>query len=61
MNGGDISLTGQLTRKRRKRNLRKCASFERGKCAECEKIETDGKECDMKETRNDSAHTKTQD
>jgi hypothetical protein len=41
---------GELTRKRRKRNLRRCASFERGKCANCEKLDTDSQDCDMKET-----------
>lgn len=61
MKSGDISLGGQLTRKRRKRNLRKCASFERGKCANCEKPDTDGQECDMKESRKDRTPAETQD
>jgi hypothetical protein len=43
----------QLTRKRRKRNLRRCNTFKRGKCVTCEKPDTDGQECDMKKAGNE--------
>ena len=54
-------MSEQLTRKRRKRNLRKCANFERGKCANCEKPDTDGQECNVKVTRKDRKYAETQD
>jgi hypothetical protein len=61
MSSGNNSLSGQLTRRRSKRNLRKCASFERGKCANCEKPDTGDNECDMKRTNRNETGTKKQD
>jgi hypothetical protein len=61
MSSGNNSLNGQLTRRHRKRNLRKCASFERGKCADCEKPDTGDNECDMKKNNRNEAGEKTQD
>jgi hypothetical protein len=46
-------MSKQVTRKRRHRKLRRCSSFERGKCATCE---TNGgpDPCDMKKTKDSS-------
>jgi len=41
----------QLTRKRRKRTIRKCGEFRRGKCAACEQPSGSGAECDMKKAK----------